>query len=51
MLLYYHDNIVQELSKAGILETLQREEHSCSFADELHGVRHAFNREVWGDYV
>jgi hypothetical protein len=33
------------------LETLRREEFSCSFADELHGVRYPFKREMVGDYV
>ena len=51
MLLHYHDNVVQELANTGLLEILRREEHTCSFADELHGVRHAFERELWGDYV
>jgi hypothetical protein len=37
------------LSDAGLLETLRREERSCSFADEIHGVKHAFEWEWWDD--
>jgi len=51
MLLYYHDQVENALAMAGLLETLRREEFSCSFADELHGVRYPFKREVVGDFV
>jgi len=51
MLLSYHDQVEERLAKAGILETLRREELSSSFADELHGVRYPFKREMVGDYV
>jgi len=44
-LLYYHDLAETELSEAGILDTLRREEMSCNFADELHGNRYAFKWE------
>jgi hypothetical protein len=49
MLLSYNDQVEGMLADAGILETLRREESSCSFADELHGIRHAFQWEWWGD--
>jgi len=51
MLLSYHDQIEEALNNAGLLEALRREESSCSFADELHGIKHAFDWEWWGDYV
>jgi hypothetical protein len=47
MLLSYHDQIEQTLKDAGLLDILRREELSCSFADELHGVKRAFDREWW----
>jgi hypothetical protein len=49
MLLSYYDQIEEKLGAAGLLETLRREELSCSFADEIHGVKHAFNWEWWND--
>jgi len=49
MLLSYHDQIEEALKNAGLLEPLRREELSCSFADELHGIKHAFEWEWWGD--
>jgi hypothetical protein len=49
MLLSYHDQIEEKLKAAGLLETLRREERSCSFADEIHGVKHAFEWEWWND--
>jgi hypothetical protein len=49
MLLSYYDQIEEKLTDAGLLETLRREERSCSFADEIHGVRHAFEWEWWND--
>ena len=49
MLLSYHDQIEEKLNEAGLLETLRREERSCSFADEIHGVKHAFQWEWWND--
>jgi len=49
MLLSYHDRVEEKLNEAGLLETLRREERSCSFADQLHGVKHAFEREWWDD--
>jgi hypothetical protein len=50
-LLHYYDTIEHKLSEAGLLKMLSREEQSCSFADELHGVQYAFRREAMGDYV
>ena len=47
MLLSYHDQVEQELKTAGLLETLRREELCCSFADELHGIKRAFEWEWW----
>jgi hypothetical protein len=44
-LLHYHDLAETELSNAGILDILHREEMSCNFADELHGNRYAFKWE------
>jgi hypothetical protein len=51
MLLSYHDQVERTLGDAGLLDVLRREELSCSFADELHGVRYPFKREMVGDYV
>jgi hypothetical protein len=47
MLLYHHDQIEEALRDAGLLEALRREEYSCSFADQLHGVKHAYEWEWW----
>jgi hypothetical protein len=49
MLLFYYDQVEESLRNAGLLETLRREELSCSFADALHGIKHAFEWEWWGD--
>ncbi len=49
MLLFYHDQIEEKLSDAGLLETLRREERVCSFADEIHGAKYAFEWEWWDD--
>jgi hypothetical protein len=38
MLFAYYDQIEDRLNEAGLLEALRREERSCSFADEIHGV-------------
>lgn len=48
MLIHYHDQVEEELKDAGLLKVLRREEQSCSFADELHGIKHAFEWEWWG---
>jgi len=50
-LLHYCEQVERTLGDAGLLEELLREELSCSFADELHGVKYPFQRELWGDYV
>lgn len=44
-LLYYYDLVEETLAGAGLLDVLRREELSCSFPDELHGVRHPFEWE------
>jgi hypothetical protein len=50
-LLHYCEEVERTLKDAGLLDMLRKEELSCNFADELHGVRYAFQREWWGDYV
>lgn len=42
-ILQYYDMLENELSVAGILETLRREELSCSAADMIHGIKNPFN--------
>ncbi len=49
MLLSYVDQIEQKLRDAGLLDVLRQEELTCSFADEVHGVKHAFEWEYWND--
>lgn len=49
MLLTYHDQIEETLNGAGLLENLRREELSCRFADELHGIKYAFQWEWWNE--
>jgi hypothetical protein len=49
MLLSYHDLVEERLKESGLLECLRREEECCSFADELHGLKHAFQRERWNE--
>lgn len=44
-LLQYYSQVEEELADAGLLEVLRQEELACNFADELHGVKYAFNRE------
>jgi len=51
MLLSYHDRIEEKLRGADLLETLRREERSCSFADAIHGVKRAFERERWNEQI
>src|SRR3972149_2196173 len=50
MLLSYLDEVETSLTEAGLLDTLRREEYTCSFADELHGVKYPFKREMIADY-
>jgi hypothetical protein len=49
MLLSYHDRIEQKLAADGLLEMLKGEERASSFADEIHGVKHAYSWEYWND--
>ncbi len=49
MLLLYHDQVEETLRMQGLLENLRQEETCCSFADELHGLKHAFQRERWNE--
>jgi hypothetical protein len=49
MLLSYYDLIEERLAAAGLLQGLRREESCSSFADELHGLRHAFQWERWNE--
>src|SRR3990170_6663343 len=49
MLLSYHDMVEERLENVNLLENLRREERCCSFADELHGTKHAFQRERWNE--
>jgi hypothetical protein len=49
MLLSYYDIIEERLRNSNLLESLRREESCCSFADELHGLKHAFQREHWNE--
>ncbi len=49
MLLTYHDMIEEKLRDANLLESVRREERCSSFGDELHGVKHAFQREKWNE--
>jgi hypothetical protein len=50
-LLNYLDQIDKTLASAGVLDILRSEELSSNFADELHGVKYPFKREMVGDYV
>jgi len=45
MLLYLHDQIEKRFKRADLYDTLHSEELVCSFADELHGAKYAFNIE------
>ena len=49
MLLSYHDMIEEKLESANLLVSLRREEQCSSFGDELHGTKHAFQRERWNE--
>jgi len=50
MLLHYHDQVEETLASAELLNLLRVEELSCSFPDELHGVKHPFQWE-WIEHV
>ncbi|KPV62067.1 MAG: hypothetical protein AOA66_1436 [Candidatus Bathyarchaeota archaeon BA2] len=49
-LLHHHDQVEETLADAGLLDVLRIEELSCNFPDELHGVKHPFERE-WIEHV
>jgi hypothetical protein len=49
MLLSYHDLVQEKLANANLFDSLRREESCSSFADELHGSRHAFQWERWNE--
>jgi len=44
-ILQYYDLIEKTLSDDGTLETLRREELSCSFADKIHGITRPYEDE------
>jgi len=44
-ILQYYDLIEKTLSDDGTLETLRREELSCSFADKIHGITRPYEGE------
>ncbi|MGD8505880.1 MAG: DNA double-strand break repair nuclease NurA [Candidatus Bathyarchaeota archaeon] len=44
-LLHYYDQIEDTLTSAGLLNVLRMEELSCNFSDQLHGVKHPYERE------
>ncbi|UCG37308.1 MAG: DNA double-strand break repair nuclease NurA [Candidatus Bathyarchaeota archaeon] len=45
-LLEYHTQVEEELARAGLLDLIRQEELACSFAGEVHGVRHLFSWEL-----
>ncbi len=45
-LLHYYDEVEETLANASLLDVLRREEFSCNFADELHGVKYPFRWEL-----
>lgn len=51
MLITYIEQVENALAAAGLLKALRREEFSCSFADEIHGIKYPFRREIIGNYV
>jgi hypothetical protein len=50
-LLEYHDRVEETLAIAGLLDVVRIEELSYNFPDELHGIKRAYERELWSDYV
>jgi hypothetical protein len=46
-LLHYYELVEKTLASDGLLETLRMEEQSCSFVDELHGIRRPYE----GEYI
>ncbi len=49
MMFSYHDLVEEKLASANLLDSLKREESCSSFADELHGSKHAFQWERWNE--
>jgi len=49
-LLHYYDLIERVLSDEELLEPLRREELSCSFADEIHGIKRPYESEYFELY-
>lgn len=47
-LFYYYEQVDALLREAGIDDRLSKEEFACSFADELHGIKYPFERELIG---
>ncbi|RLI21703.1 hypothetical protein DRO54_03005 [Candidatus Bathyarchaeota archaeon] len=45
-LLFYHDQLERTFKEAGISERIRREELSCNFPDELHGLKYPFEKEL-----
>ena len=45
-LLYYHDQLEKLLKESGIYDRIRREELSCNFPDELHGLKYPFEKEL-----
>jgi len=45
-LLYYHGQLEKILKETGIFERVRREELSCNFPDELHGLKYPFEKEL-----
>jgi len=45
-LLYYHDQVEEKLREVRLLDVLRREELSCNFPDELHGIKRPFEMEL-----
>jgi len=45
-LLYYHDQLEKILKETGIFERVRREELSCNFPDQLHGLKYPFEKEL-----
>ena len=50
-ILQYYDLIEKELSDDGILNTLRREELSCSFADKIHGISRPYEGDESFDRI
>jgi hypothetical protein len=44
-LIHYYVEVEDTLKNAGLLDILRKEELACNFADEIHGIKHAFSWE------